>query len=342
MPASKTARASDNRFQSLSPASLSRTENSSVVKLALAVLSARYRPGRAMTSPEDMQALMRLKLNGRRNEVFGVNMPISAYSRRGLPPGPGHSPLPVPGIAVSPLAAVPAGRGWLAPLSRAGRRRDRRRPAPSRHAPHLARSRPPGQGPCLASAQGAWTHPRTGCSVRRFELRLYAARGRGHRDSALPCGGRARHARRRGALRGQPWRVRSTQQRHSPHHRAGSRRSGRARVPSPATALHAARHCYGRAASRRERFQRRPENVRTRLAWQTSRTAGDQAPRHQSVRLRCGRKNHGPCLKNSSSSVMAQPVTRARAANPSGQAPSGPPLRCGPLRGWLPCARATI
>ena len=77
MPASKTApasaaRANQNRFQSLSPASLSRTEKSSVVKLALAVLSARYRPGRAMTSPEDMQALMRLKLNGRRNEVFGA------------------------------------------------------------------------------------------------------------------------------------------------------------------------------------------------------------------------------------------------------------------------------
>ena len=72
MPASKTTHASENRFQSLSPASLSRTEKSSVVKLALAVLSARYRPGRAMTRPEDMQALMRLKLNGRRNEVFGA------------------------------------------------------------------------------------------------------------------------------------------------------------------------------------------------------------------------------------------------------------------------------
>ena len=72
MPASKTTHASENRFQSLSPASLSSTEKSSVVKLALAVLSARYRPGRAMTRPEDMQALMRLKLNGRRNEVFGA------------------------------------------------------------------------------------------------------------------------------------------------------------------------------------------------------------------------------------------------------------------------------
>ena len=78
MPASKTdrasaARANQNRFQSLSPASLSRTEKSSaLIKLALTVLSLRYRPGRAMTSPEDMQALMRLKLNGRRNEVFGA------------------------------------------------------------------------------------------------------------------------------------------------------------------------------------------------------------------------------------------------------------------------------
>ena len=72
MPASNTARSSDNRFQSLSPASLSRPEKSSVVELALAVLSARYRPGRAFTSPEDIEGFLRLKLTGRRNEVFGV------------------------------------------------------------------------------------------------------------------------------------------------------------------------------------------------------------------------------------------------------------------------------
>ena len=72
MPASNTARSSDNRFQSLSPASLSRTEKSSVIKLALAVLSARYRPGRAFTSPEDVEGFLRLKLTGRRNEVFGI------------------------------------------------------------------------------------------------------------------------------------------------------------------------------------------------------------------------------------------------------------------------------
>ena len=72
MPASNTARSSDNRFQSLSPASLSRTEKSSVVKLALAVLSLRYRPGRTFTSPEDIEGFLRLKLTGRRNEVFGI------------------------------------------------------------------------------------------------------------------------------------------------------------------------------------------------------------------------------------------------------------------------------
>ena len=72
MPASNTATTADNRFQSLSPASLSRTEKSSVIKLALAVLSARYRPGRAFTSPEDIEGFLRLKLTGRRNEVFGI------------------------------------------------------------------------------------------------------------------------------------------------------------------------------------------------------------------------------------------------------------------------------
>ncbi|WP_428102908.1 JAB domain-containing protein [Candidatus Rariloculus sp.] len=75
MPASDTAaaaRGNENRFQSLTPASLSRTEKSSVIKLALAVLSARYRPGRAFTSPEDIEGFLRLKLAGRRNEVFGI------------------------------------------------------------------------------------------------------------------------------------------------------------------------------------------------------------------------------------------------------------------------------
>ena len=75
MPASNSASAArDNqdRFQPLSPACLSRSEKSSVVKLALAVLSSRFRPGRAFTSPEDIEGYLRLKLTGRRNEVFGI------------------------------------------------------------------------------------------------------------------------------------------------------------------------------------------------------------------------------------------------------------------------------
>ena len=77
MPASKTvpasaAPANANRFESISTDSLSRTEKSSVVKLALAVLASRYRPGRAFTSPEDIEGFLRLKLTGRRNEVFGI------------------------------------------------------------------------------------------------------------------------------------------------------------------------------------------------------------------------------------------------------------------------------
>ncbi len=36
------------------------------------MLSSRYRPGRAFTAPEDIQRFLRLKLSGRRNEVFGI------------------------------------------------------------------------------------------------------------------------------------------------------------------------------------------------------------------------------------------------------------------------------
>ena len=75
MSASNSASAAlenQDRFQPLTPACLSRSEKSSVVKLALAVLSSRYRPGRAFTAPEDIEGFLRLKLTGRRNEVFGV------------------------------------------------------------------------------------------------------------------------------------------------------------------------------------------------------------------------------------------------------------------------------
>ena len=72
MPASRTPNAADNRFQSLSPASLSPTEKSAVVALALSVLSQRCRRGRAFKSPGHFVDFLRLKLAGRRNEVFGV------------------------------------------------------------------------------------------------------------------------------------------------------------------------------------------------------------------------------------------------------------------------------
>ena len=70
MTASTTA--VDNRFQALTPASLSKCEKSSVVSLALAVLKQRQRPGRLLKSPRDIADFLRLKLAGRRNEVFGV------------------------------------------------------------------------------------------------------------------------------------------------------------------------------------------------------------------------------------------------------------------------------
>ena len=69
---SNAARENQDRFQALAPSSLSRSEKSSVVKLALAVLSSRYRPGRAFTAPADIEGFLRLKLTGRRNEVFGI------------------------------------------------------------------------------------------------------------------------------------------------------------------------------------------------------------------------------------------------------------------------------
>ncbi|MDE0006184.1 MAG: DNA repair protein RadC [Rhodospirillaceae bacterium] len=72
MPASNTAPAVENRFAELSPACLSKSEKSSVIALALKVLAARYRPGRAFAAPEDIQRFLRLKFSGRRNEVFGI------------------------------------------------------------------------------------------------------------------------------------------------------------------------------------------------------------------------------------------------------------------------------
>ena len=67
-----SAHANQNRFASLTAACLSKPEKSALIKLALDVLSQRYRPGRSFSSPEDIQGFLRLKLTGRRNEVFGI------------------------------------------------------------------------------------------------------------------------------------------------------------------------------------------------------------------------------------------------------------------------------
>lgn len=72
MPASNNSASSDDRFHSLTPASLSKSEKDSVVALALAVLKGRNRRGRTIRRPRDIEDFLRLKLSGRRNETFGV------------------------------------------------------------------------------------------------------------------------------------------------------------------------------------------------------------------------------------------------------------------------------
>ena len=70
-PAPPALRENQDRFRPLSPACLPRSEKSSVVKPALAMLSSRYRPGRTFTSRSFIEGFLRLKLSGRRNEIFG-------------------------------------------------------------------------------------------------------------------------------------------------------------------------------------------------------------------------------------------------------------------------------
>lgn len=72
MSAPHPASAGDNRFRSLTPASLSRAEKSSLIELALSVLSQRSRTGLTFAAPEDMQRFLRHRLAGRRDEVFGI------------------------------------------------------------------------------------------------------------------------------------------------------------------------------------------------------------------------------------------------------------------------------
>ena len=83
MPASDTApataaRANQNRFASLTPACLSKREKSSLIELALDVLSRQYRPGRSFTSPEDIQGFLRLKLT-RQDERNQSGLPAQQH-----------------------------------------------------------------------------------------------------------------------------------------------------------------------------------------------------------------------------------------------------------------------
>ncbi len=73
-PALRTpaAPADENRFARLTPASLSRSEKSSVIALALNVLTSRCRSGRVFAAPEDIERFLQVKLSGRPNEVFGI------------------------------------------------------------------------------------------------------------------------------------------------------------------------------------------------------------------------------------------------------------------------------
>jgi len=61
----------ENRFAGLKPAALSPTEKQALIDLALAVLKQRHRSGRALASPDDTRAYLRLTLADRKNEVFG-------------------------------------------------------------------------------------------------------------------------------------------------------------------------------------------------------------------------------------------------------------------------------
>ena len=60
-----------DRFADLAPQDLTPAETDSLIRLALAALAERHRPGVALGSPEDTRAYLRLTLGDRRNEVFG-------------------------------------------------------------------------------------------------------------------------------------------------------------------------------------------------------------------------------------------------------------------------------
>jgi DNA repair protein RadC len=71
MPSRPLRSAPPDRFADLAPHDLTPAETDSLIRLALAVLADRHRPGVALGSPEDTRAYLRLTLGDRRNEVFG-------------------------------------------------------------------------------------------------------------------------------------------------------------------------------------------------------------------------------------------------------------------------------
>ena len=62
----------EDRFANLNPSQLSSAEKQSLVTLALGILKQRHRAGRVLSSPEQTQAFLRLKLIDRKHEVFGA------------------------------------------------------------------------------------------------------------------------------------------------------------------------------------------------------------------------------------------------------------------------------
>ncbi len=60
-----------DRFADLNASALSDVEKSSLLALAMKVLSARHHRGRTIKSPDDTQAYLRLRLANKRAELFG-------------------------------------------------------------------------------------------------------------------------------------------------------------------------------------------------------------------------------------------------------------------------------
>jgi DNA repair protein RadC len=71
MPSRPLRSAPPDRFADLAPHDLTPAVTASLIRLALAALAERHRPGVTLGSPEDTRAYLRLTLGDRRNEVFG-------------------------------------------------------------------------------------------------------------------------------------------------------------------------------------------------------------------------------------------------------------------------------